>query len=133
MEKRLNESGLTISSLQTEALRFADDYVESVSHAADNVAKALGTREAEVAALTWKIDQATAAYADATGENPVWNVLDLTVLATVSRMVAEDASAREEFGEAGVPLVATHVELEKRAWTLAGVLLSPSRPRSSGT
>ncbi len=98
-----------------------------MSHAADGVAKALGTREAEVAALKWKIDQATAAYADATGENPVWNVLDLTVLATVSRMVVEDATAREEFGDAVVPLVATHVALEKRAWTFAGVLLSPEQ------
>ena len=126
-EKRLAQSGLTIDSLQTEALRFADDYVESVSHAADGAAKALRTREGELAALKWKIDQATAAYADATGENPVWNVLDLTVLSTVSRMVVEDAKAREEFGEAVGPLIRTHVALEKSAWTLAAVLLSPEQ------
>ena len=94
IEKRLNESGLSIQSLQTEVLRFADDYVESVGHAADGVSKAVGTRQAEVAGLKWKIDQATAAYADATGENAIWNVLDLTVLATVSTMVVEDARAR---------------------------------------
>ena len=123
-EKKLAQSGLTINSLQTEALRFADDYVESVSHAADGITKTLRTREAEVAALKWKIDQATSAYADATGENPVWNVLDLTVLATVSRMVVEDAKAREQFGEAVEPLIRTHVALEKSAWTLAGTLLS---------
>ena len=127
IEKRLAESGLTIDSLQTEALRFADDYVESVSHAADERAKTVGTRQAEVAALKWKIDQATAAYADATGENPVWNVLDLTVLATVSLMVVEDARARGQFGDAVVPLIRTHVALEKSAWTLAGTLLSPEQ------
>jgi hypothetical protein len=127
VEKRLMESGLTIDSLQTEVLRFADDYVESVGHAADVAARTLKTREADVAALKWKIDQATAAYADATGENPVWNVLDLTVLATVSRMVVQDAKAREEFGEAVEPLVQTHVALEKSAWALAGTLLSPGQ------
>ena len=127
IEKRLNESGLSINSLQTEVLRFADDYVESVGHAADSAAKALQTREGDVAALKWKIDQATAAYADATGENPVWNVLDLTVLATVSRMVIEAPKAREEFGSAIEPLVATHLALEKSAWALAGVLLSPEQ------
>ena len=123
-EKRLADSGLTIDSLQIEVLRFADDYVESVSHAADGAAKALKTREAEVAALKWKIDQATAAYADATGENPVWNALDLTVLATVSRLVIEDPKAKEEFGEAVEPLIRTHVALEKSAWALVGVLLT---------
>ena len=127
IEKRLNESGLSINSLQTEVLRFADDYVESVSHAADGVSKTLGTRQAQVAALKWKIDQATAAYADATGENVIWNVLDLTVLATVSTMVVDDAKAREEFGEAVAPLIATHQALEKSAWTLASVLLSPEQ------
>ena len=126
-EKRLAESGLTIDSLQTEVLRFADDYVESVAHAADGAAKVLNTRQAEVAALKWKIDQATAAYADATGENPVWNVLDLTVLATVSHMVVSDAKAREEFGEAVVPLIQVHAALEKSAWNLAGTLLSPQQ------
>jgi hypothetical protein len=126
-EKKLAQSGLTISSLQVEVLRFADDYVESVAHVVDGAAKAAGTRPAEVAALKWKIDQATAAYADATGENPVWNALDLTVLATVSRMVIEDEKAREEFGEAVVPLARIHVELEKDAWALAGVLLSPQQ------
>ena len=126
-EKRLAESGLTIDSLQTEVLRFADDYVESVGHAADGAAKTLNTRQAEVAALKWKIDQATAAYADATGENPVWNVLDLTVLATVSRMVIEDAKAKEEFGEAIEPLIRTHAALERSAWALAGVLLTPQQ------
>ena len=127
IEKRLAESGLTLDSLQTEALRFADDYVESVSHAADEAAKTIGTRQGEVAALKWKIDQATAAYADATGENPVWNVLDLTVLATVSLMVVEDARSHGEFGDAVVPLIRTHVALEKSAWTLAGTLLSPEQ------
>jgi hypothetical protein len=126
-EKRLAESGLTVDSLQTEVLRFADDYVESVGHASDTAAKTLGTRQGEVAALKWKIDQATAAYADATGENPVWNVLDLTVLSTVSRMVIEDAKAREEFGEAVAPLIRTHVALERSAWALAGVLLTPEQ------
>ena len=126
-EKRLAESGLTIDSLQTEVLRFADDYVESVGHAADGAAKALNTRQAEVSALKWKIDQATAAYADATGDNPVWNVLDLTVLATVSRMVIGDAKAREEFGEAIEPLIRTHAALERSAWALAAVLLSPQQ------
>ncbi len=126
-EVRLGQSGLTLNALQIEVLRFTDDYVNSVARAADGVAKALGTRDSAVTALKWKIDQATAAYADATGENPVWNALDLTLFATVSRMVVEDPKAREEFGEAVTPLIATHRDLEKSAWALASGFLSPEQ------
>ena len=49
------------------------------------------------------------------------------MLASVSRIVVEDAKAREEFGEAVEPLVRAHLALEKRAWNLAGVLLTPDQ------
>ncbi len=123
-EARLGQSGLTMSTLQVEVLRLADDYVNSVAHAADRAAKKLGTRQAEVAALKWKIEQGTAAYADATGENPVWNALDLTVLATVSRMTLEKPKFQKEFGSAAARLVAAHQQLEKSAWALVGSFLS---------
>lgn len=123
-EVRLGQSGLTMSSLQVEVLRLADDYVNTVAHVADNVAKKLGTRQAEVAALKWKIDQGTAAYADATGENPVWNALDLTVLATISRMRLEKPKFQREFGDAAARLVTAHKQLENSAWALVGSFLT---------
>jgi len=126
-EVKLGDSGLTINTLQIEVLRVADDYVDSVAHAADAAAKRAGTREAAVAALKWKLDQATAAYADATGENPVWNALDLTVLASVSLLVVQDEKAREEFGPAVEPVVETHRQLERSAWALADSFLTPDQ------
>jgi hypothetical protein len=118
---------LTVTQLQSEILRFADDYASSVANAADSAAKSAGTREALVAALKWKLDQATAVYVSATGENPVWDALDVVVLAAVSRMVVEDAKTREEFGAAIAPLIQTHRELEASAWTLAGQILGPEQ------
>lgn len=118
---------LTVTQLQSEVLRFADDYASSVAYAADAAAKRAGTRDALVAALNWKVEQATAVYVSATGENPVWDALDVVVLAAVSRMVLEDAKTREEFGAAVAPLVETHRELEKSAWTLAGQILGPEQ------
>jgi hypothetical protein len=120
-------SSLTMAGLQGQVLRYADSYVASVSHATDEVARKLGTRQASVDALKWKLDQANAAYANATGENPVWNTLDMVVFATVSRMVIEDARSSETFGTAVAPLLATHRELEANAWTLAGELLKPEQ------
>jgi hypothetical protein len=121
------QGSLTVTQLQSELLRFADDYASSVANAADAAARSAGTREALVAALKWKLDQATAVYVSATGENPVWDALDVVVLATVSRMVVEDAKTREEFGAVVAPLVETHRELEKSAWTLAGQILGPEQ------
>ncbi len=121
------QGNLTLNELQNQVLRFADDYSSSVAQAADGAAKSAGTRDAQVAALKWKLDEATAAYLSATGENPVWNTLDVVVLAVVSRMVIEDPKAREEFGAAIVPLIETHRELEGSAWTLAGQILGPGQ------
>jgi len=123
-EARLGESGLTVNLLQTEVLRFADNYVNSVAAASDALAAGVGSRDVMVRALKWKLGQANAAYADATGENPVWNALDLTVLAMVSRMVVTHPDVRREFGPAADPLVATHQDLEKSAWALARTFLT---------
>jgi hypothetical protein len=117
-------STLTMSALQAESLRFADGYVDSVAHAADDVAKKVGTRPAALLALKWKLDQATAAYADATGENPIWNALDLAVLASGSRRLVEDPKLHEEFGDAVSGLQATHQQLERSAWALVGGFLT---------
>ncbi len=121
------QGNLTLGQLQNQVLRFADDYSSSVAHAADAAAKSAGTREAQVAALRWKLDEGTAAYLSATGENPIWNTLDVVVLTVVSRMVIEDPKTREEFGDAVVPLIETHRELEASAWRLAGQILEPGQ------
>ncbi len=121
------QGNLTLDQLQNQVIRFADDYSSSVAHAADAAAKRAGTREAQVAALKWKLDEGTAAYLSATGENPVWNTLDVVVLTVVSRMVIEDPRAREDFGNAITPLIETHRELEASAWGLASQILEPGQ------
>jgi hypothetical protein len=126
-EVKLNENGLTINVLQTEVLRFADNYVNSVAFAADALAAGVGSRDAQIAALKWKLGQANAAYADATGENPVWNALDLAVLSMVSRMVITHPDVRREFGPPADPLVATQTDLEKSAWALVATFLTPDQ------
>lgn len=117
---------LTIPALQFEVLRFADNYTNSVAHAADEGVKRSEVQSADIEALKWKLEQATAAYTDATGPNPVWNALDLVGLATVSRMVIEDPRSRERFGDALDPLLATHRKLEAAAWSLADQFLESS-------
>ena len=104
-------------------MRFADEYVSLVAQAADDFANRMATPEARLAALRWKLGQATSAYIDASGPNPVLNALDMLVLVTMARMVMEDYVIAT-FGEAAQPLLETQRKLEADAWqmTSSGVI-----------
>jgi len=117
---------VTLTVLQFQVLRFADSYVAQVAQAADDFGARVGTPQGRLAALKWKLGQATAAYTDATGPNPVVNGLDILVLVTVTRMVVEDYGI-ETFGEAAVPVLETQRKLETNAWLLANGMLKPAQ------
>ena len=70
---------------------------------------------------------ATAAIINATGPNPVVNALDMVVLTSVSRMVAEDYLVGEQFGETAMPLLQTSRRLETNAWSLVKQVLKPEQ------
>ena len=114
-------------SLQIEAMRFADNYAAVVAHAADDLNATAGDVERRRMAAKWKLEQATAAYIDASGPNPIMNSLDLVVLATASRMVVEDGALG--FGEPVLALVDTHRRLETNAWALVSSVLKPEQRR----
>ena len=85
-----SSAAVTTGVLQVQVMRFADSYVACIAQAADDFGAKVGTPKARLAALKWKLGQATSAYTDATGPNPVVNALDMLVLVSVSRMVVED-------------------------------------------
>jgi hypothetical protein len=113
--------------LQAETKRFADTYVALVAQGADDFADKVGTPQAHLAALRWKLAQATAAFTDASGLHPVLNALDLVVLASVSRMVIEDYGVGEVFGEAALPALERQRRLETNAWSLLNGVVKPEQ------
>ncbi len=123
---------VSLITLQAEGMRFADTYATMVAQAADDFGRAVATQEARLAALRWKLGQATAAYVDASGPHPILNVLDLVVLTTVARMVVEDYGVGQVFGDLAKPLLETHRRLETNAWALTkGVLKSDQQQELS--
>jgi hypothetical protein len=116
-------NAITPTALQAAVMRFADEYAMTIAQAAEDFATKVGTTEARVVAARIKLGQATAAVVDAAGQNPTVNALDLVVLATVSRMVAEDYLLGERFGEAARPLVETSLRLETNVWQLVRPVL----------
>ena len=107
-------------------MRFADTYVAMVAQACDEVTANATNSDIRLAALRWKLGQASSAYTDATGQNPAVNVLDMLVLVTMARMVVEEYGV-ETYGDAILPLLDVQRDLEANAWTLAGGVLKPSQ------
>jgi hypothetical protein len=101
-------------------MRFADRYAGRIINA---LLDFQGSPEDRVRAQTWKLQQVQAAYTIASGPDPMSNALDMVVLASLSRMVVDDWSVTERYGDRVRPLQEAHRELERQAWGLAeGVL-----------
>ena len=117
---------VSLDVLQQQIMRFADSYVATVAQACDDVTLATTNPAIRLIVLRWKLGQATSAYTDATGENPVVNALDMLVLTTMARMVIEDYGM-QTYGDAIKPLLEAQCRMETNAWTLAGGVLKPSQ------
>ena len=75
-----------VDVLANQVMRFADTYVATISQAVDDFTALPSTSlEARATAVRWKLSQGTIAYVNATGPNPVLNLLDMVVLASISR------------------------------------------------
>ena len=116
-----------MTELQAMVMREADQYAALVAQGADDFQTKLGTTEARITALRWKLEQATSAYITATGENPALNAVDMVVLATVSRLVVEDFWMGDKFGAAAQPLLEIQRRLETNAWVVAEQAMTPEQ------
>ena len=118
---------VTSAILQSQVMRFADTYVAVVSQGCDDVTAGTTNTDVRLAALRWKLSQATAAYNDATGENPSANALDLLVLTTIARGVVQDYGAAAYGTNVARPLLQAQISMESNAWTMASSILTPSQ------
>jgi hypothetical protein len=114
------------SVLQAQVMRFADTYVALVSQACDDINAGTTNPAVRLAALRWKLQQATAAYNDATGDNPSVNALDLLVLTTMARNVVQDYGVAT-YGPLSEQLLDAQREMESNAWSMARRVLTPSQ------
>jgi len=110
--------------LQLRVQRFADEYVGSIVQPIRSFQTATESPAERLTAQNWLLSQATAAYTIASGPTPVVNTVDLVVLATLSRMVIDDAWGGERFGERAGPLRDAYHRLEPIALDLAKGALS---------
>ena len=129
LSAQLTNSPVLVTSaiLQAQVMRFADTYVAVISQGCDDITRASTNTDVRLAALRWKLEQATAAYNDATGENPSANALDLLVLVTIARGVVQDYGAATYGTNVIQPLLYGQINMESNAWDMASSILSPSQ------
>ena len=119
---------LTLSTIQAQVMRFADQYAATIAQATDDFSQQATNTEARLTALRWKLGQATAAYIDASGPNPLLNVMDTLVLVTLARMIVEEYAV-PTFGEPARPWLEAQRKMDTNAWSLATAVIKPEQQR----
>jgi len=115
--------------LQLKVMRFADEYVGRTTEVLNRFGGNSLMPEQRLSVQNWKLQQATSAYTIASGPNPVSNALDMVVLATLSRMVLDDAWVGETYGARALPVQQTYRDLESESWQLLSGMLTDEQTK----
>jgi hypothetical protein len=113
--------------LQLNVMRFADQYTATIVEPLRQFQLTTTNPAERLAAQSWKVSQATAAYTIATGPDPQVNAIDMVVFATLSRMVIDDVWVRQRYDVRAAPLQRAHAEMEQMAWQSVSEVLTPSQ------
>lgn len=121
-------AAMTREELEEEVRRFADRFGSRMALAVDRILEGSPTARQRTAAYTFD----TAGYASvidiAIGPNPVTNLLDMLVLASLNRITAEAYWVPEVFGqEQGQGLMLAARDLEEDIWTVSEKVLTPQQ------
>ena len=113
--------------LQTEVLRYADDFSSRMGSGIDDYVSRVNTQEARDQGLRWKIAQESSALGIATGPNPAANLLDFLALATLTRAFLEERATNATPSDAFDSWLKASRVSETNAWKLAQSVLAPEQ------
>ena len=113
--------------LQSQLLRFADNYVDTLNLAAGKLQQENGEPTGRRVVLTRRISVTNDVLAVATGANAYANLLDMVILAGLNRMNVEDYWLPKRYGDSALPLLLASREAEKEAWRIAATALQPAQ------
>jgi hypothetical protein len=111
------EQAELVARVQAEVMSFADVYVGQLMDATATIPTP--TAQDQVVLLGFQARQASAAYEIASSNNPLANVVDMAILATLTRTVVQTHWIPETFHDAGQPLLEALTTLEPKVWMIA--------------
>jgi len=123
-------SGMTLLELDDSLRRYADRFRTRITVATYSIRERPLTSEQNIWMQTWNSMSFSTSVNIAVGPDPITNLLDFMVLASLSRMVAEDYWVPEHLGEeTGAPLLSATRALEEDIWTVANNVLTADQQR----
>ncbi|MCZ6834464.1 MAG: hypothetical protein O7G85_01690 [Planctomycetota bacterium] len=102
--------------VQAELMAYTDSYTAILSQAIDRISTALPGQRAVLHDA--KLRNVQNAINIAAGPNPIGGLLDMTVMVSLQRRVAEDYWIPERFGDDGQPLLRALQLLEQEIWLI---------------
>jgi len=119
------DSGMTREELEDHVRRFADRYFTRIALATNSVRDKTTSGELKRLMHDWKTESSAVIVELAIGPNAVTNLLDMMVLARLSRLVVESYWVPEVIGqELGRDFLVAFVDLEQDIGTVADDVLT---------
>jgi hypothetical protein len=122
-----SSAGMTRQQLDSELRRFAQRYVSKLTQFFEEERAGELTPKQRREAVLSELRVTNAAIAIAIGDNSVTNLLDMLVLTTLMRMVAEREAAALYSDDRAAELVNITRKLETDAWKLSADVLTTSQ------
>jgi hypothetical protein len=110
--------------LQTELLRYGDDFFAHTTMGLENYLQRVPTPEARFEALGWRLTLNSSVLGIATGPNPTANLIDFVSLSSLVRGFLEQKAAEVQPPGALDFWLESSRNLETNAWKLAAIALS---------
>ncbi len=129
VEMKIGPAQLTPAEIGGDATSFADTYVSLLTHVADQYYDMTKSPANRAQANAFLVDTALALYAVASDPNPVAAMLDLIVLASLTKWAAQEHWSKVLDDESG-PLIEAFKKGEAQAWRIAERMLDEQQQQA---
>ena len=113
--------------LQSQLLRFADNYIDAINLASRGLERSDGQPAERRTLLRRRIAITNDVLGIATAANTYANLLDMVILVSLNRMSVADFWIPQRYGESAKSLLFASEEAEKEIWRIAAMTLKPEQ------
>jgi len=125
LEQTMGPEGLTISEVRAKVMSFSDSYAMLVAQATNEFKREVETPQARRLAHAEKVATVLSAYTIASQDNPLAALLDMVVLAELSRESFERYWEQSPYQEQAQVVVEAYRQGEQEIWRIARRVLDP--------
>ena len=123
-------ASIDAEAIQGRTMSFADRYMTATANIYEQARLSTSTLEGKIMAQRCMIYAGTGAMGNATNPNPVAGMMDMALMVTLSRMIAEASWSNELFGTDNASAILTLLKTEEaEIWAIVNGYVSPGQAR----